>query len=36
MDQRVPWAKILTDEEAKEYTVENVLAGDDGWNPRVQ
>lgn len=25
MDTRVPWAKILTDEQAKEYTVENIL-----------
>ncbi|MCI9143876.1 MAG: pectin esterase, partial [Lachnospiraceae bacterium] len=25
--ERVPWAHILTDEEAKEYTKEKVLAG---------
>lgn len=31
--QRVKWAKQLTAEEAKVYTVENVLAGKDGWNP---
>lgn len=30
---RVPWSKQLTDEEAKAYTVENVLKGTDGWNP---
>lgn len=33
LDQRVKWAKILTSEEAEEYTVENVLKGSDGWNP---
>jgi len=31
---RVKWAKQLTDDEAKAYTVENVLSGRDGWNPR--
>lgn len=30
---RVPWAKQLTDEEARAYTVENILKGADGWNP---
>jgi len=32
--KRVPWAIQLTDEAAKAYTVENILAGADGWNPR--
>jgi pectinesterase len=31
--QRVKWAKQLTDDEAKHYTVENILKGDDGWDP---
>ncbi len=31
--ERVKWAKQLTDEEAKTYTVENILRGKDGWNP---
>ena len=30
---RVKWAKPLTDEEAKAYTVKNILGGADGWNP---
>ncbi len=33
LEQRVPWAKQLTDEEAKAYTAEKILAGKDGWNP---
>lgn len=32
--KRVKWAKQLTPDEAKEYTVEKVLAGEDGWNPK--
>jgi pectinesterase len=32
-DARVSWAKQLTDEEAKAYTIEKILAGADGWNP---
>lgn len=35
-DARVSWAKVLTAEEAAKYTVENVLAGTDGWNPKVR
>jgi len=31
--ERVAWAKDITDEEAAKYTVENILAGDDHWNP---
>lgn len=30
---RAKWVKQLTREEAAEYTLEHVLAGDDGWNP---
>ncbi|PTQ95513.1 pectinesterase [Mucilaginibacter yixingensis] len=33
---RVKWAHQLTDEEAKTYTVKNVLAGKDNWNPLKQ
>ncbi len=32
-EARVKWARQLSDEEAKIYTVENILKGDDGWNP---
>jgi pectinesterase len=32
---RVPWARSLTEEQAKALTVENVLKGQDGWNPKV-
>lgn len=31
---RVPWVKILTDDEAQHYTVAQVLAGTDGWLPQ--
>ncbi|MFO1488376.1 MAG: pectinesterase family protein [Verrucomicrobiota bacterium] len=30
---RVKWAKTLTDAEATQYTVGNILAGSDGWSP---
>jgi pectinesterase len=30
---RVPWSHQLTDDEAKAYTVRNVLGGADGWDP---
>ena len=30
---RVAWSRQLTDAEAAAYTVQNILAGDDGWNP---
>jgi len=30
---RTKWAKQLTDEEAKNYTTENILKGKDGWSP---
>ncbi|MCX6630977.1 MAG: pectinesterase family protein [Candidatus Solibacter sp.] len=32
---RVPWARQLSDAEAAEFTMENVLAGLDGWNPKT-
>jgi len=31
--QRVGWSRELTDEEARKYTVRNVLGGPDGWDP---
>ena len=31
--KRVEWSKQLTFEQAKEWTMEKVLAGDDGWKP---
>ncbi len=31
---RFKWTRQLTDEEAKVYSVENILKGTDGWNPR--
>lgn len=34
--KRVEWAKRLTESEAKELSVQNVLHGDDGWNPITQ
>ncbi len=30
---RVAWSRQLTDDEAKSYTVENILAGSDHWDP---
>jgi pectinesterase len=33
--QRVSWAQQLSDAQAAEYSVENVLAGSDGWKPAV-
>lgn len=32
-EARVAWAHQLTEEQAKAYTIENVLGGKDGWNP---
>ncbi|NJW52097.1 pectinesterase family protein [Salinimicrobium oceani] len=31
--KRVKWAKILSPEEAEKYTVKNILAGSDSWDP---
>jgi pectinesterase len=35
VSQRVPWSRQLTMEEAARYTVETILAGSDGWDPRA-
>ncbi|NLM24781.1 MAG: hypothetical protein GX208_01500 [Firmicutes bacterium] len=35
-ERRVPWSTVLTAEEAARYTVENVLRGNDGWNPKLR
>ncbi len=35
-DARVAWSRQLTDDEAAAYTVENILGGDDGWDPRAR
>jgi pectinesterase len=32
-ESRAPWSKQLTDAEAAAYTVQNILAGPDGWTP---
>lgn len=32
-DARVKWSRQLSDDEAKDYTVENILKGVDGWSP---
>jgi len=32
---RASWAHLLTDAEAKTYSIENVLGGIDGWNPNT-
>lgn len=33
-DKRVKWARQLSEEEAKEYTIIKVLSGKDNWNPQ--
>jgi pectinesterase len=33
---RLPWAKQLTDKDAKAYTLNNMLSGKDGWNPMAK
>lgn len=33
---RVGWARVLSKTEAQTYTIERVLAGNDGWNPGNQ
>ena len=35
-ETRVKWSYQLTDEEARAYTVQNVLKGRDGWNPETR
>jgi pectinesterase len=32
-EARVPWSRQLTDDEARQITVESVLSGNDGWDP---
>ena len=32
--KRPAWTRQLSDAEAKNYTVENILGGEDGWDPR--
>ncbi|WP_121613480.1 pectinesterase family protein [Mesobacillus foraminis] len=32
MENRVPWAKVLTEKEAREYTLKNVLGEDENWS----
>jgi pectinesterase len=32
--KRVPWAKELTEEQADQLTVDKLLSGSDGWNPK--
>ena len=32
--KRPAWTRQLSEDEAKNYTVENILSGEDGWNPR--
>lgn len=34
--KRVSWSKQLTQEEASQYTIENILGGEDKWNPRMK
>ena len=31
--ERAPWSKQLTDADAANYTIENILGGSDHWNP---
>lgn len=32
-EKRVSWARQLSDDEAKDFTAENILRGTDGWTP---
>ena len=32
-DTRMKWAKILTDDEARSFTLKNILSGSDNWDP---
>lgn len=34
--KRVRWSHQLSDEEAKKYTVANILEGEDAWNPEIR
>lgn len=33
VNNRVPWAKKLSEKEVKRYTIKNILSGQDNWNP---
>lgn len=33
-DKRVPWARMLTSDEARQYTISHILGGQDGWHPQ--
>lgn len=33
--RRVSWARELTDAEARDFTLERVLGGEDGWRPEI-
>ncbi|WP_461533293.1 pectinesterase family protein [Sinomicrobium sp.] len=33
--RRVPWSRVLSEEEAETYTLQNILAGDDNWVPAL-
>ena len=35
-ESRAKWVRQLTDEEARAYTIENILGGSDGWIPGLQ
>lgn len=34
--RRPAWTRQLSEAEAKNYTVENILSGEDGWDPRLK
>jgi pectinesterase len=34
--KRPAWTRQLSDAEAKNYTVEKILSGEDGWNPKAE
>lgn len=36
LKDRVRWAHKLTDEEAKRYTIKNILGGGDNWDPELK
>jgi pectinesterase len=33
---RAPWSKQLTNKEAKQYTIKNILAGSDNWSAAIE
>ena len=33
---RVQWSHQLTDQEAKQYTIKNILGGSDNWDPEAK